>query len=119
MWLVALLLTLGIAYAVAALAVYVPDLAQAVPVGVTILFWLTPILYPASLVENHGALWMRNIIMDYNPFYYLVDLSRHAVFGGARAWPGTRWRHGAGGGGYAGVGPAVFRKLQPGFADVI
>ncbi len=118
-WLIALTLTLGIAYVVAALAVYVPDLAQAVPVGVTILFWLTPILYPATLVEDHGALWIRNIIMDYNPFFYLVDLSRHAVFGGAA----MSW-HALGAmalvaAAVLALGLALFRKLQPGFADVI
>lgn len=118
-WAIVIVLTLGIAYMVSALAVYVPDLAQAVPVVVTILFWLTPILYPASLVENHGALWVRNVIMDFNPFYYIVDLSRHAVFGsGTVAWESL--------GGMALValgtlafGLFVFRKLRPGFADVL
>lgn len=118
-WLAALLITLGIAYAVAALAVYVPDLAQAVPVGVTILFWLTPILYPASLVENHGALWIRNIIMDYNPFYYLVDLARHAVLGGAAVAWGALGALALVAAATLALGAALFRKLQPGFADVI
>lgn len=118
-WLISLVFTLGIAYAVSALGVYVPDLAQAIPVCITILFWLTPILYPATLVESHGALWIRKIIMDYNPFYYLVELSRHAVFGNAA----VSWQ-------LIGVmsivasltfaaGFFLFRKLQPGFADVI
>lgn len=118
-WLITIIFALGIAYAVSALSVYVPDLAQAVPVCITILFWLTPILYPATLVENHGALWIRNIIMNYNPFYYLVELSRHAVFGSAAlSWIiiGTLAL-------FAlmmfSLGLFVFRKLQPGFADVI
>ena len=97
----------------------VPDLAQAVPVGVTILFWLTPILYPATLVEDHGALWIRSIIMDYNPFYYLADLSRHAVFGGAGlAWSALGVVALVAAAALA-LGLALFRKLQPGFADVI
>lgn len=118
-WLIALVFTLGIAYAVSALSAYVPDLAQAVPVCITILFWLTPILYPATLVENHGALWIRNIIMNYNPFYYLVELSRYAVFGSATlSWItiGTLAL-------FAiftfTMGFLIFKKLQPGFADVI
>lgn len=118
-WLISLVLTIGIAYGVSALAVYVPDLAQVIPVCITILFWLTPILYPATLVEDHGALWVRNIVMDFNPFYYLVELSRHAVFGSAEiSWEAI--------GGMSIVasltfvaGFFVFRKLQPGFADVI
>ncbi len=118
-WLISLVITLGISYAVSALAAYVPDLIQAVPVCITILFWLTPILYPATLVEDHGALWVRHVIMDYNPFYYIVELSRHAIFGSAAvSWEAI---------GVMGIvasltlaaGLFVFRKLQPGFADVI
>ena len=118
-WAIVMVLTLGIAYLISALAVYVPDLAQAVPVVVTILFWLTPILYPAKIVEDHGALWVRSLIMDYNPFYYIVDLSRHAVFGGGP----VAWESLAGIGFVAlatlAFGLFVFRKLRPGFADVI
>lgn len=118
-WLVTVLLTLGVAFAVSALSVYVPDLAQMVPVVINILFWLTPILYPATLVENNGALWIRGLIMDYNPFYYLVEMARHAVFGTEI----TSWATLAMVGlvsvivFLAGVG--VFRKLKSGFADVI
>jgi ABC-type polysaccharide/polyol phosphate export permease len=119
LWAIAVVLTLGIAYAVSALAVYIPDLVQAVPVGVTILFWLTPILYPATLVENHGALWVRNIIMDFNPFYYLADLSRYAVFGGAPvSWETLGWLALVAAG-TLGLGVLVFRKLRSGFADVL
>jgi len=118
-WAIVMVLTLGVAYAVSALAVYIPDLAQAVPVVVTILFWLTPILYPATLVEDSGALWVRNVIMDYNPFYYIVDLSRHAMFGGG-AVPleavGTMALVALT---VLAAGLFLFRKLRPGFADVI
>jgi ABC-type polysaccharide/polyol phosphate export permease len=118
-WLISLVITLGIAYAVAALSVYVPDLAQAIPVGLTILFWLTPILYPATLVETHGALWTRNIIMHYNPFYYLIELSRNAVFGASSvSWVSIGAISIVASLTFA-VGLFVFRKLQPGFADVI
>ncbi|HEY8025437.1 MAG TPA: ABC transporter permease [Burkholderiaceae bacterium] len=119
LWLIALAFTLGLAYAVAALAVYVPDLAQVVPVCITVLFWLTPILYPASLVEQHGAWWVRTLMVDCNPFYYLVESARHAVFGdGSTAWPAIGAMACVGAAVFA-AGLAVFRKLQPGFADVI
>jgi lipopolysaccharide transport system permease protein len=117
--LISLIITLGIAYAVSALAVYVPDLAQAIPVCITILFWLTPILYPATLIEDHGALWVKNIIVDYNPFYYLVELSRHAVFGSSTvSWESIGAMSIVALLTFA-VGFFIFRKLQPGFADVI
>lgn len=118
-WLVCVLLTLGVAYTVSAVAVYVPDLAQIVPVGINILFWLTPILYPATLVENSGGLWIRSLIMNYNPFTNIVEMSRHAVFGSAA----VSWSAFATIGIVSLVtliaGLLVFRKLKSGFADVI
>lgn len=118
-WLVCMILTLGVAYAVSAVAVYVPDIAQIVPVAINIMFWLTPILYPATLVEQRGALWVRSLIMDYNPFFYVVELSRHAVFGSAAvSWSALATT------GLVSIatlvsGLFIFRKLKPGFADVI
>lgn len=118
-WLLCLMLTLGVAYAVAAVAVYVPDLAQIVPIGVNILFWLTPILYPATLVEQGGALWVRALILEYNPFTYIVEMSRHAVFGSAP----VSWADLATMGLFSFTvliaGLLVFKKLKSGFADVI
>jgi ABC-type polysaccharide/polyol phosphate export permease len=118
-WALTLALSVGLGYAVAAVAVYVHDVAQVVPVLINIMFWLTPILYPATLVQGSSLTWVRNVIMVFNPFYYLVEASRLAWFGAAE-FP---WR-------YIGVlcvfaplmlvfGAYVFRKLQPGFADVI
>jgi ABC-type polysaccharide/polyol phosphate export permease len=118
-WLILLILTIGAAYFVSSLSVFVPDLVQAVPVGINILFWLTPILYPATLVENFGVDWIINLIIKFNPFYYLVDGSRHAVFGSAP----MDWTMLGVVAALAGLvliaGILVFRKLQPSFADVI
>jgi lipopolysaccharide transport system permease protein len=118
-WLVSVMLTVGVAYIVSALAVYVPDLAQIVPVGINILFWLTPILYPATLVETDGPLWVRSLIMDLNPFSYLVEMARHAMFGTApvslTALAGVACIAVL----VLGLGLAVFRKLKSGFADVL
>ena len=118
-WLVCLMLALGVAYAVSALSIYISDLAQIVPVVINILFWLTPILYPATLVEDHGALWVRKLIMDYNPFYYLTEISRHAVFGTAL----IDWTSLLAVAAFSLLvllcGFGLFRKLKSGFADVI
>lgn len=119
LWCLCLALTVGVAYLVSALAIYVPDLVQVVPVLLNIAFWLTPILYPATLVEDHGALWLRKIIMDWNPFYYFTELSRVLAFGlsdvSAEQFAGL-----------AGfsllllvLGFGVFRKLRAGFSDVL
>lgn len=118
-WLMTTLITLGFAYMVSAIAVYIPDMGQIVPVLVNILFWLTPILYPASLVENSRMSWVKNIVIDANPFYHVVEAARLAVFSSG-PFP---WSHLM----YPAItavvvialGAFTFRKLQPGFADVI
>lgn len=118
-WLICVMLTLGIAFAISAISVYVPDFTQIVPVCINILFWLTPILYPVTLVEQGGAVWVRSLIMDFNPFSYIVELSRHAIFGSAAvSWIDLTTV------GLISIviliaGLLVFRKLKPGFADVI
>ena len=118
-WLIALFMTIGFAYAVASLSVYLPDLAQITPIFITILFWMTPILYPATLVEEHGALLVRSIIMDFNPFYYIVEASRHAVFGSAAVSWEILGMMSVVAAVVSTAGFLLFRKLQPGFADVI
>jgi len=118
-WIIAITFSLGVAYMISAIAVYVPDLGQVVPVVITILFWLTPILYPATLVEKNGALWVRNIIMHYNPFYYLVEISRHAVFGTAVIDWATLSIMALFALVAGFLGFLIFQKLKPGFADVI
>lgn len=118
-WLISLVLTVGVAFAVSALAVYVPDLGQIVPVFINILFWLTPILYSATLVETGGAPWIRRIIMDYNPLSYIVEMSRHSLFGTApislTALAGLAVFSFV----VLGLGLVLFRKLKSGFADVL
>ena len=118
-WLTSVVLTVGVAYAVSSLSVYVPDFAQIVPVAVNIMFWLTPILYPATLVETQGAMWVRRVIMDYNPFYYIVEMARHATFGTASISYGELFVVGVLSITILGVGLLVFKKLKSGFADVL
>jgi len=118
-WALGLLATVGASYLLSAISLYIPDMAQIVPVLVNILFWLTPILYPAAIVEASGQAWVTNILMHFNPFYYLVESSRLAVFGSAE-FP---WRYVGIFGFVASVlflgGVLVFNRLKPGFADVI
>lgn len=118
-WALSLLITVGAAYAVAAISAFIPDMAQLVPVFVNVTFWLTPFLYPPAMIQSNAGAGIRDVIMTYNPFYYLIESSRLAVFGG----PDFTWN-------YVGIlclvsalflaiGILVFRKLQPGFADVV
>lgn len=119
LWGICVVLTLGVAYASAALAVYIPDLAQIVPITVNIMFWLTPILYPAALVNEYGAAWVSNLILHYNPFFYLVEMTRDAVFGTGAIEPMTLAGLSLFAAGCFLAGFMLFRKLKRGFADVI
>jgi ABC-type polysaccharide/polyol phosphate export permease len=119
LWFFCLIFSLGVAYIVSALSVFIPDLVQTVPVALNIIFWLTPLLYPPRLVEEGGSQFVRALIMHYNPFYYFVELSRMSVFvEGPINWVQV---------GVLGLfsfvtlflGYGVFVKLKPGFADVV
>ena len=116
-WLLSIAMTVGVSYLFSSIAMFIPDLGQLVPVLTTILFWLTPILYPAKLTEG-GPMWFRNVVMHFNPFFYMVESARLSVFG-VEQFP---WS-------YVGIfacfsifvlvlGILVFNKLKAGFADV-
>lgn len=119
LWLICAVFSIGIAYLVAALSVYITDLVHAVPVLLNIFFWLTPILYPPSLVESSGRDFARGVMMTYNPMYYFVETSRQLTFVGG----GIPWSI------FIGltilsltsliVGIAIFSRLKVGFADVV
>ena len=75
-----LLLTLGVAWLVAVLAVFFRDLGQLVGMLLTMTFFATPILYPAELVPEHWR-WLHTV----NPFYHLVEAYRGVILDGAEA----------------------------------
>lgn len=75
-----LLLTLGVSWLVAVLAVFFRDLGQLVGMLLTMTFFATPILYPAELVPEHWR-WLHTV----NPFYHLVEAYRGVILDGA--WP--------------------------------
>jgi|GEM_PF-1416819 len=118
-WFSCLFLTIGFAYLISAISVYIPDMEQIIPVVVNILFWMTPILYPATLVRESGIFWAQVLIADLNPFYYLVEFARYSVFG-----HGLGSLHGLSVSIVACVGIFIFglwgfKKLRPGFSDVL
>lgn len=73
-----LLLLVGPALALAAASVLFRDLAQLIPPLLTVVFYLTPILYPESLVPRPLA-----GILDLNPLRDVVALFRSGLIGTA------------------------------------
>lgn len=107
-------ISLGCAYIVASIGVYVRDLTYTIGVLLNVLFYVTPIFYPISLVPE-----FMHPIMYLNPLTYLVEGFRSAVFSSelpnlSRFLPYTLF-------GYLFMimGIYLFRKLKRGFADVI
>jgi ABC-type polysaccharide/polyol phosphate export permease len=105
---------LGISWALSSLNVFFRDIGQIVGVFVNIWFFLTPIMYPRYLVpENLQALY------GLNPMLYAIEGYRSAFLGSTTL-------------GMVGIayfllislstftlGGIIFKKLKPGFADVL
>ncbi len=107
-------LTLGLGLLMGSINVFFRDTAQVLGMALTGWFYLTPIVYPATLVPSRLQAWI-----GLNPLAALVGLYRQALLGGELALvPGT-----AGLALTAAVlvsaGFWLFRSLRPAFVDEI
>ena len=113
-WLILVVGVVGIAFALAALQVFVRDVEHVLMPLLMILMYLTPILYPLSLVPAN----LRDFVAA-NPFGWIVARLREALLDGQLAvhasdaialvvalllFAGGRW---------------VFRRLSPHFEDFV
>jgi len=106
--------TAGLGLALAAFAVYLRDTLQVLGLVLATMFYTAPILYPLTSVPTE----FRNLI-HLNPFTAFAEAYHGAVL--ASAWPEplilvglVLFAVGA-----LRVGIYVFRRLEPGFADVL
>jgi lipopolysaccharide transport system permease protein len=114
LWIVLAVAVTGLTLALAALQVFIKDIEHIMMPVLMILMYLTPILYPLSLVPDSMKPWVAA-----NPFGYLVDRLRDALLDGqlALAWGdavavvvavalffGGRW---------------IFLRLSPHFEDFV
>jgi homopolymeric O-antigen transport system permease protein len=114
LWLVLAVAITGLALALAALQVFIKDIEHVLLPVLMILMYLTPILYPLSLVPEAMRPWVAA-----NPFGYLVDRLRDALLDGRLAvyagdavavavalllFAGGRW---------------IFLRLSPHFEDFV
>jgi len=108
------LATIGVAWFLAALGVYVRDIAQATGLFTTILAFVSPIFYPISALPERFQIWMK-----LNPLTYVIEEARNVVvFGQHVNWP--EWAlYCAGGLLIALLGLLWFQKTRKGFADVL
>jgi lipopolysaccharide transport system permease protein len=109
-----LLATMGFAWLLSALGVYVRDMGQITTIFTTVLMFLSPLFYPLSALPKSYQLWLR-----LNPLTFIIEEGRNVlIFGKTPDW--IVW-------GLAVAGSLLvcaggfwwFQKTRKGFADVL
>jgi lipopolysaccharide transport system permease protein len=108
-----LLLAGGVSLAVAALAVYLRDIAQLTGLLATVLLFVSPVFFPAQALPQ--AL---QPLLAANPLTVPIETARALLFGAGADW--TAWlAHAAASLLAALLGWALFQATRRGFADVV
>jgi lipopolysaccharide transport system permease protein len=108
-----MLLATGIGAALAALQTLLRDVEHVVQVLITILFYASPILYPASLVPESLRKWM-----NANPLAWFSERLREVLLQGSGLVPGDGLAALACVAGFA-AGLWIFERLSPHFEDFL
>jgi lipopolysaccharide transport system permease protein len=108
------LLTFGIGCVAATVTTFVRDAAQAINIALTVVFWATPIVYPASLVPARFR-----PILAVNPVAHLTEWYRRAFTLHVLPDPGSALYLTIVACTLAVLGAALFFKARPHFADLI
>ena len=107
-------MTMGIAWFLAAVGVYVRDIGHTTVVITTILLFTSPVFYPVSAMPEPYRSWM--II---NPLTFIIEQSRAVlILGEAPDWIGLG-RYLMVGFVCAWLGYWAFQRMRRGFADVL
>lgn len=113
-WLPLVLLCLGLGWALSALGTFVRDIGQFLSMLMSALVFLSPVFFPVEVLPRHLQAWMW-----LNPLAPVMTQTRRVLLEGQ--WPD--W-HSWGlsllmGAALALAGAWLFRRLRPGFADVL
>ncbi len=111
--LITFLTAIGVGLFLAAVNVKYRDVRYAVPFFIQLLLFLTPVIYPSSIV-GEGSAWL----VYANPVAGVIEAFRTGILDGVMAWEAV----GLAGGVallYAIIGLAYFRRTERFFADVI
>lgn len=110
-------LLIGIAFFVSSLSVFVKDAAQLVNIILQIGFWLTPIFWNKTSMNNHVLR-----VLKLNPLYYVVDGYRNALIEGEGFWkqsPKLTLYYWIATFVICIIGAKVYKKLKVHFADLL
>ncbi len=114
LWIILGIAVAGLALALAAMQVFIKDIEHILMPVLMILMYLTPILYPLSLVPEGMKPWVAA-----NPFGYLVDRLRDALLDGKLALQWGDLAAVAGALVLFAAGRWVFLRLSPHFEDFV
>lgn len=106
-WLPLFAMAAGLALALAAVQVFIRDLAQTIGLLITLWFFLTPIIYAPETVPGGLARWLA-----FNPVTGVVDAQR-ALLPGLSALPGSAVATWLGAVLVPLLGALVFKRLRP------
>jgi lipopolysaccharide transport system permease protein len=109
-----LLATMGVAWFLAALGVYVRDIAQITGVITGILMFLSPVFYPLSALPEKYQVWLQ-----LNPLTFVMEEARKVMFFGQMPDFGGWTIYLMASSLIAWLGFAWFQKTRKGFADVL
>lgn len=109
-----ILLTLGLAWMLASLGVFLRDVGQTIGIITTVMMFLAPVFYPITALPEEFRLWLLA-----NPITFIIEQARGIlIWGQMPNWTGL--------GGYSVVASIVawmgyswFQKTRKGFADVL
>lgn len=108
------MMSIGVAWLLAAVGVYIRDIGQVTTILTTVLLFMAPVFYPVSAMPEQYRAWLYA-----NPLTFIIEQARAAVITGAPI-------DFAGLAAYAGCALVfvfaaywVFQRLRNGFADVL
>lgn len=76
------LFTIGLVAVLSALSVFLRDLQQLVALGIMVWFFLTPVIYPISMIQNETV----QMLYLFNPMHSFINLYREIVLMGEAPW---------------------------------
>jgi lipopolysaccharide transport system permease protein len=106
--------TLGIAWFLSALGVYIRDIVQTTGIITTILLFISPVFFPVAAVPQEFQTWLK-----LNPLTFVIEAGRNVlIFGHTFDFIAWTW-YALGGLSLAWAGFWWFQKTRRGFADVV
>ncbi|MEM9245489.1 MAG: ABC transporter permease [Cyanobacteria bacterium P01_F01_bin.153] len=114
-WLPQLLFTTGLAYLLAGLTVFIRDLPQLILIVINLWFYLTPLVYPVSVIPNAWRDW----VFWLNPVATIAEIYRDLLIVGSVNHL-SQWIFLSGISALLfGLGWKTYRALRPSFSDVL